>query len=1778
MRRLVATLSGLSLVLSGTSAVARTLPNYDALQDAKPAGRVAAGFKPVNSVTGARVSHRDALTGSPTFIWVNKDAEQTKLRAQFASMAPEQAALAQAANHAPLLGLTSFEAAGARVVSVDQNGQGVKIVKMAQESGGIEVFRQNLNLLLNRNNELVAISGALSNQVSTTNPEARLRFQLPATEAISVAYKDLTGNVLDASLLTKTNVKQETGPYAHYALATYARPLEQGLVIPARVKQVLYPLPTALVPAYYVELNTGAADSKDSDYYSYVVSAVDGTLLMRNNLTSHAEFSYRVFAEPTPPYTPYDGPAGTDATPHPTGNPDGYRPQYVRPALITLQNAPFSKNDPWLPDNATVTSGNNVDAYADLVAPDGFQEGDLRPTTTTTRAFDREMLFDIAPNANPEQIAAATTSLFYMNNWLHDWYYDAGFNEASGNAQNNNFGRGGLGNDAIRAQAQDYSGINNANMSTPADGAPPRMQMYIFSGPRNARLTVKPPASIAGDYKTGVAAGFGPQTFDVTGDVVAALDAANPTGPSTTDGCTALTNAAEVAGKIALIDRGTCGFVVKMENAQTAGAIGVIIADNAPGFVTDMGGTATNITIPSLRLTQADGNRVRAALAQGVNAQMFRGPTTNLDGTVDNAIVAHEWGHYISNRLIANSAGLVNNQGRAMGEGWSDFHALLMMVREGDINVQSNANWMGVYAMAEYATRGISPDAAFFGIRRGAYSVDETKNALRFRHIMDGVPLPDTTPFVPGGANSQVHNSGEVWASTLWECYVALLREHPFQEAQKRMKQYLVNGYKLTPPAPTFLEARDAILAAAYASSSDDFQRLWAAFARRGMGVGAVAPARFSTNHAGVVESYKTGVDVVLVSASFEDTGSGDKDGILDNGETGNIAITVSNTGSAPAKLTSATVVSTTPGVTVLNRGTVTFPEIPVGGTVKASVPVSLTGASLAQRVDFIIAIRDDGQALPGDKAGALAFKVHYDEKPLATTTETVEASDKNLPWTPSFDPALAVDVFEPVEFPDLNRALFGPSLSAASDIRLMTPELQVDTTQPFSLTFSHSYDFEADFFGTNYDGAVIELSENDGQTWVDIGESAYNGVLAKYDGNLNPLAGRRAFVRTTPGFPAFTSTTLNLGNTYAGKTVRIRFRIGTDNSVAFTGWVLDNLSFSGITNRPFTKICADNGQCDNSAPVVNAGPDLTVDERAQVSLKGTAYDVDGNALTYEWTRVSGPLGVTLTGADTLTPSFTAPEVTANATLVLRLTVRDGTGPGSASASDTVSINIRQVNRAPTVNAGPAATVDERSTVTLSASASDPDNTPLTYLWTQVSGTPVGLRDYTKATATFIAPEVALDETLTFRVTVSDGQASADATVAITIRQVNRAPTVNAGLDAIVDERSTATLSASASDSDGTPLTYLWTQVSGTPVVLRNPTQATAIFDTPEVALTETLTFSVTVSDGEASTSDTVDVLVRNVNRAPMVMASSVSVDERSTATLMATGSDADGDPLTYSWTQLTGDAVVLSGADSATATFSTAEVPSDAVLTFRVTVNDGTATATQDVVVNVRNVNRAPTVNAGADGAANEGTTVTLSGSASDADGDALTYHWVQVSGTPVALSNGNAAVATFTAPKTVAGETLSFVLTVSDGKGTVSDTVSVSVSPANTAPVANARILLSGNQTAMTLDGTASIDPDGDALTYKWEQTGGPTVALNNATQAVLNVDVPEFNGESATFSFKLTVTDARGGSHSVTVETSAKPDRGGGCSSTGAGAPVGMLGLALLSLLRRRRNTLN
>src|SRR6185295_4164897 len=134
-------------------------------------------------------------------------------------------------------------------------------------------------------------------------------------------------------------------------------------------------------------------------------------------------------------------------------------------------------------------------------------------------------------------------------------------------------------------------------------------------------------------------------------------------------------------------------------------------------------------------------------------------------------------------------------------------------------------NFGGVYTNGSYATSGSGPDI-YFGTRRVPYSVDFTKNALTFKHIQNGNALPTGVPTAfgeDGSFNSEVHSTGEVWATMLFECYVSLLRDNmrlTFKDAQDRMRRSLVASLKLTPPAPTLLEARDAVIAAAYAADA----------------------------------------------------------------------------------------------------------------------------------------------------------------------------------------------------------------------------------------------------------------------------------------------------------------------------------------------------------------------------------------------------------------------------------------------------------------------------------------------------------------------------------------------------------------------------------------------------------------------------------------------------------------------------------------------------------------------------------------------------------------------------------------------------------------------------------------------------------------------------------------------------------------------------------------------------------------------------------------------
>ncbi|MBB5014500.1 HYR domain-containing protein [Rehaibacterium terrae] len=255
--------------------------------------------------------------------------------------------------------------------------------------------------------------------------------------------------------------------------------------------------------------------------------------------------------------------------------------------------------------------------------------------------------------------------------------------------------------------------------------------------------------------------------------------------------------------------------------------------------------------------------------------------------------------------------------------------------------------------------------------------------------------------------------------------------------------------------------------------------------------------------------------------------------------------------------------------------------------------------------------------------------------------------------------------------------------------------------------------------------------------------------------------------------------------------------------------------------------------------------------------------------------------------------------------------------------------------------------------------------------------------------------------------------------------------------------------------------------------------------------------------------------------------------------TLNGSGSTPSAN-LGFSWVQTAGTPVTLNNPNTATPTFSAPDVgPGGETLTFRLTVNCGTRTDTATTHINITDVvlNLPPTAVAVAvPDSVDEGEVVILDGSgSSDPDGDPLTYAWTQILGTPVVIQNANSAIAGFTAPDVgMAGETLQFRLTVSDGTLTGIDDVEVNVVWVNAPPVAIAVCpdsVAEGQQA--TLDGSLSYDLDDGIASYAWNQLNGPPLVVNISDDPAQFVFVAPQLGyqQLGLLPFELTVTDFQG-----------------------------------------------
>ena len=636
-------------------------------------------------------------------------------------------------------------------------------------------------------------------------------------------------------------------------------------------------------------------------------------------------------------------------------------------------------------------------------------------------------------------------------------------------------------------------------------------------------------------------------------------------------------------------------------------------------------------------------------------------------------------------------------------------------------------------------------------------------------------------------------------------------------------------------------------------------------------------------------------------------------------------------------------------------------------------------------------------------------------------------------------------------------------------------------------------------------------------------------------------------------------------------------------------------------------------------APVANAGPDLFVGSRETVTLDGggSTHDRPGG-LDYDWTRTGGTGDdtVTLTGAATAQPSFTADTLVpgaADITHVFTLTVTDDLGQ---TDTDTVTITVQSPFAAPVANAGPDQVVAAGTEVILDGSGSTHDRRrPVSYSWERMGGTggPVTLTGAATAQPSFTTntdsastpfPDAkVVTHVFTLTVTDSAGGSGTD-TVTVTVELPFAPPVADAGEDKTVISGAVVTLDGSRSTTDRRStgsttdpdkiLDYAWTRTGGTSgvsVTLSDASAARPSFTANTLAsgatdVTHVFTLTVTDEVGESDT-DTVTVTVVAPFAAPVADAGLDQVVD-SGAIVFLDGSYSTPDrrrTVSYSWERTGGTAdttVVLSFASAAQPSFTAAPLEAgvaDVTHVFTLTVTDEVGeTDTDTVTVTVVAPFAAPVANAGPDQVVAAGTEVTLDGTSSTSDRrQVLNYSWRRTGGTSALLMllDANTARPSFIADSLITiipedpgsnNVTHAFELTVTDSTGaTDTDTVVITVEAPetlNVSPVAHAgpdQVVASGATVRLNGGGT---DLDGVVASYNWVRTGGTiggSVTLSDANNAIptFTADILPADSADVIHDFTLTVTDDDGATATdmvtITVEALKAPVANAGDDQT-------------------------
>jgi len=767
----------------------------------------------------------------------------------------EQFAFAQEylSENAAQLGVTSADVADLAVTSQYKSSHnGVTHVNVNQRYQGLEVFGGHATVNIGPNGQVIFAGDSL---VANLRAGAGGAVDLAATEAVEAA-----ADALDLDAPEGLQVLDRDAGAARKTVVS------DGGISDAPIPARLGWQPTAdgLRLAWQLTIDASSED----ELLNATVDAASGELLAVDDWTIEdrmedleltlsrrsADTHIDPADGPFPPSRVEDG-SSYNVFQFPKNDPnDGPRTIVDNPADGLASPFGWQDLDGLAGADSTITLGNNVHAYSDRDANNVVDPGS-EPDGGDDLEFDFPSDY---LNEHPQTyVPASVTNLYYWCNIVHDVMYRYGFTEASGNFQVNNYDRGGAGGDDVRCEAQDGSGENNANFSTPAaDGGRPRMQMFLWPGNQFGLPNL---VTVGGVEYTASYARHTPAP--TSAGITAPIELVNDGSGTTSDGCQAF---AITAGAIALMDNtNTCNHTVRVTNAQNAGASAVVVAHNTGSQPTVLSGSVNPPPfIPMVGISQAAGTAIKAALPTTATVSRNTNRVPMRDAAYRTETIFHEYGHGVSLRLTGGPGINCLGGNEQAGEGWSDFLAIATLL---DPNIDEPEQMRGYGSYALYADTRVS-----VGFRAAPYSRNMAINPFTYDSIKTQGWLPNAAG-TAGTSLALPHGLGHGWAAVLWDMTWNLVEKHGYNEnpylawntgGNNRAIQYVIDGLKFQGCNPGLVVARDAIIAAANVLGggeagelAGDSCTLWASFARRGLGFSAI---QGTTNRNDNTEAFDT--------------------------------------------------------------------------------------------------------------------------------------------------------------------------------------------------------------------------------------------------------------------------------------------------------------------------------------------------------------------------------------------------------------------------------------------------------------------------------------------------------------------------------------------------------------------------------------------------------------------------------------------------------------------------------------------------------------------------------------------------------------------------------------------------------------------------------------------------------------------------------------------------------------------------------------------------------